>query len=287
MRKNNDGIIEMQTSQSGNSSPMSKSTGQFRNKTDSGQHFYSTSQSMTQSNSSKLFACPNIVGMSQYVSASSLRHASPQISFSKQDRFPELKSNESTLSQRINLPSTNSPKSCTFGFGKKHFIPQHVLRNAKENPSPNHYQSAKSNSPLNTTHHGRSFGIPFHYYYKTYIPGYRVQCTEVAKDLPGVGQYEITKEPGKDKLKFSLFGKPKNRNYNSDFPACNHYNPNPVLELNARYTKLTFGKGNKYDFTKQNRNINPGPGTYKLPSPFDKFSPLNRNKKDIRRTAFI
>lgn len=56
---------------------------------------------------------------------------------------------------------------------------------------------------------------------------------------------------------------------------------------NLRFTKITFGKGIKYDFTKPN-NSNPGPGTYVLFSPFDKLKkgPKKRIKLD-KRSAFI
>jgi hypothetical protein len=50
-----------------------------------------------------------------------------------------------------------------------------------------------------------------------------------------------------------------------------------TLVENKRFNRITFGKGNKYDFTKC-INKHPGPGTYVLPSPFDKF---DKNKKLI------
>lgn len=33
----------------------------------------------------------------------------------------------------------------------------------------------------------KSFGIPYKYFSKTYIPGNKDQCIEFAKEFPGVG----------------------------------------------------------------------------------------------------
>ena len=86
-------------------------------------------------------------------------------------------------------------------------------------------------------------------------------------------------EPGKDKLKYSLYGKMHVRTQEENVPDCNTYHPVYRFEENLRFTQITFGKGNKYDFTKANRNGNPGPGTYILPSPFDKFSRFSKKQQ--------
>ncbi len=72
-------------------------------------------------------------------------------------------------------------------------------------------------------------------------------------------------------------GKSFNEMFQSQSPPCNTYSPLNTLVENKRFNRITFGKGNKYDFTKC-INKHPGPGTYVLPSPFDKF---DKNKKLI------
>lgn len=37
------------------------------------------------------------------------------------------------------LPSTRNDRSTALGYGKKEFIPVHMLKNAEANPSPNAY----------------------------------------------------------------------------------------------------------------------------------------------------
>ena len=51
--------------------------------------------------------------------------------------------------------------------------------------------------------------------------------------------------------------------------------------MNTRFWNTTFGKGWKYDFTKQPAcNKTPGAGTYTLPSPFDKFDRKKKIEQD-------
>ncbi|EGR29845.1 hypothetical protein IMG5_147740 [Ichthyophthirius multifiliis] len=175
----------------------------------SNQNFYQLSQSPDY-NSSNLFACPQGMGMSQYIGSSSLRHASLYTTFSKAERFPQNKISEAQASQNINLPPTITKKTCTFGFGTKYLYPQNVLKNARDYPSPNHYQRIKTQV---NTKMGKTFGIPYKFYNKTYIPKNNLQTVEFARELPGVGQYEVIQGPGKDKLKYSLYGKIKERTY--------------------------------------------------------------------------
>ena len=73
-------------------------------------------------------------------------------------------------------------------------------------------------------------------------------------------------ETGKDKLKYSLYGKMHVRKENA--PGCNTYHPVYRFKENLRFTQINFGKGNKNDFIKANRNGNLGLGGYILPSPF-------------------
>jgi len=54
-------------------------------------------------------------------------------------------------------------------------------------------------------------------------------------------------------------------------PAPNHYYPKEKITENLRFSKITFGKGNKIDFSKGADPDIPGPGYYRPYSVFDKF----------------
>jgi hypothetical protein len=84
----------------------------------------------------------NSTGFLQTISASTLLHASPNWSFPKGDRFysPRLQTSTSASALcELNIPTTRSPKSTTFGFAHKYIFPQHVLRNARDYPPPGRY----------------------------------------------------------------------------------------------------------------------------------------------------
>lgn len=64
--------------------------------------------------------------------------------------------------------------------------------------------------------------------------------------------------------------------YRPDYnPAANLYRPKFDSQKNSRFNRITFGVGTKFDFTKSVTMSNPGPGTYKAPSPFDKYEKTN------------
>lgn len=61
----------------------------------------------------------------------------------------------------------------------------------------------------------------------------------------------------------------------NDIPASNAYEPKKFLTEANRFSRTSFGFGWKLDLAKP-ANYYPGPGTYKLPSVFDK---CKRKKK--------
>ena len=79
-------------------------------------------------------------------------------------------------------------KTTTFGFGEKRIIPLYLERNAREVPSPAKYaQHVRAGSMVQS----RSFGIPYKFYAKTYIPKMNIKEPEQCLDIPGVGSYEV------------------------------------------------------------------------------------------------
>lgn len=69
-------------------------------------------------------------------------------------------------------------------------MPEYVLKNAKQTPPPNIYQTQKN---LLNSKKGRSFGLSYIHYAKNYlehIPLY--VAPEIAAEVPGPGKYEVT-----------------------------------------------------------------------------------------------
>lgn len=52
-------------------------------------------------------------------------------------------------------------------------------------------------------------------------------------------------------------------------PPVTSYTPREGLTKNTRFSSIGFGIGSRHDFTVKDKSI-PGPGTYKIQSPFDK-----------------
>ena len=101
------------------------------------------------------------------------------------------------------------------------------------------------------------------------------------KDLlafPSPGEYKLREDPGKDKLKYSLRIRVKDY-FKNENPSPDKYNPSHKYVFQDRYQNIGFGFGNRPDINPL-KNIlinNPGPGTYVMPSVFDKF----KNRKRI------
>jgi len=83
-------------------------------------------------------------------------------------------------------------------------------------------------------------------------------------------------------LKFSLKGKIQLPCEKRNTPTPGKYDLNHVPIENSRYKKISFGIGNRSTSTNRNSiKISPGPGSYKLYSPFDKFDRLSKLGKRI------
>lgn len=90
-------------------------------------------------------------------------------------------------------------------------------------------------------------------------------------EIPGPGSYESKTTLGANSRKFSLKSRIKPADSATrDNPPPNTYDPNFVLTEKAKFDKVTFGFGYRPNVTGR-INENPGPGTYRVPSVFDKF----------------
>lgn len=129
------------------------------------------------------------------------------------------------------------------------------MKNAMSNPSPATYITHRS--PL-SPNSGKSFGIPFSFYAKSYVPNSHIREPETTVFIPGVGSYEVAEKIGTAKLKYSISGKHKDL-IASASPSCNKYKPSDKLTRSSKFSETTFGFGKKYDFTQFPTVCSPGP----------------------------
>ncbi len=221
---------------------------------------------------------PQGYGFAFNQSASTLQHSATSWKFAKSPRFPKIR-NLTEFNNFEELPSLLDQKSTSFGFGSKSQVLEIQTKRSAEFPSPNSYR-IKSEFGTNKTK-GKSFGLSFSAYAKTYVPNCTWVPPEIAKDYPGPGQYLTPNlpEPKKPRITIKRRLKMFNEGLGMDVPSSSHYRPITTLQESARYRKITFGFGTKHDFTKVT-NQNPGPGAYKVMSKFDK---IVAQKKKVKR----
>ena len=212
-------------------------------------------------------------------SSSTWMHSAPWHLFPKAPRFQNNKSTSSQV-DTINLPSTLGKKATALGYSQKQFIPESQLNNAKHIPAPNFYHLQDFLELDEKSQRGKSFGISYAFYQRVYTPEMKHYPNPMFfKANPGPGSYNVVEDPGKNKTKYSLYAKGKTfaQLQKSEFPASNYYSPNRILTEASRFKSPSFGFGTKIDLSKAANNF-PGPGSYKLPSVFDK---CKRKKKTI------
>ena len=221
-------------------------------------------------------------GFSNFKSSSTLQHSTALWGFSKAQRFPKPQS-LSVMTSISELPSTLSQSATTMGFGSKIVISDLHSKETKSFPAPNHYY-VKSDFPPDINK-GKSFGLPYIIYEKNYIPNLNYQSAHIAKDFPGPGQYNVDEKIGSKKKKITLKSRIKwfTEENRSDAPASNYYNPVKDLTEPSRFKKISLGYGVRSPVGKINDFV-PGPGSYRLPSVFDKFAGAKsaRESKNVR-----
>lgn len=234
-------------------------------------------QSQTPSNPEKRLATTYTDSVLWGQSSSTWLHSSPLHSFPKAMRFQEKAA--SIRIDNITLPSTLGKKATSLGYSQKQFIPESQLNNAKNIPASNFYHLSDFLELDERALRGKSFGISYQHYQRVYTPEMKHYPHPMFfKSNPGPGSYNVVGEPGKNKLKYSLYGKGKTfvQMQKNEYPAANYYTPKRVLTEASRFRNPSFGFGNKLDLSKAANN-NPGPGSYRLPSVFDK---CKRKKKE-------
>ena len=211
-------------------------------------------------------------------SSSTLMHSAPWHSFPKAQRF-QMKTSSLQI-DTINMPSTLGTKTTGMGYSQKQFIPESQLNNAKNIPASNFYHVKDFLELDEISRRGKSFGLSYSFYQRVYTPEMKHYPNPMFfKANPGPGSYNVVGDPGKNKTKFSIYAKGKTfaQMLKSEFPASNYYSPNRVLTEASRFKSPTFGYGTKIDLSKAANNF-PGPGTYRLPSVFDKCKRKKKTK---------
>lgn len=215
-------------------------------------------------------------GFSQTISANALRNAHTHWSFSKADRFKKLRIDNSA--KMLLLPTTLGTKTSTFGFGNRDPL---KMIYGKDSPPPNLYR-CRSQFDY-TPGAGKSFGQSYAVYKKVHMPGLNTRSDEVPGPggyfktegkfifLTKLGKYDIHSTLGKNSRKFSMKSRIKPADSATrDNPPPNTYHPDFTQAEESRFDKITFGFGSRPNVTGR-INENPGPGTYRIPSVFDKF----------------
>lgn len=178
-------------------------------------------------------------------SSSTWRYTSPRYSFSKDSRFKADKASHLDI-QQLELPSSLRSKSCTFGKGSRCPISVVTMRNAKLTPSPDRYNLDEYLEEPRSPEKGKTFGLPWSAYKKVYIKhrkdAYAEHFTE--NNPPAIYNgtccaYSVREQPGKDKKKFSAYGRLKM--FTQQMAEITRMNPGAAHEINEILVKQTVG----------------------------------------------
>eukprot|EP00826_Nyctotherus_ovalis_P058680 TRINITY_DN808_c0_g1_i1.p1 TRINITY_DN808_c0_g1~~TRINITY_DN808_c0_g1_i1.p1 ORF type:complete len:277 (-),score=12.33 TRINITY_DN808_c0_g1_i1:34-864(-) len=214
-------------------------------------------------------------GFSTYLSSNTLQNSSRYWSFPKGDRFfqPSPDNNAKYLAFSTAL----SPRYSTFGFGER-LIQKNLP--AAYTPAPGNYHLPSIfDSPKSLQSKGKTFGIARGFYDNVYTPHQDNITPRIAAQVPGPDRYSPleTNPLGKSAKKFSLTSRvTPPQPTTKDYPAPGAYKPVHVLTEPSRYKGVSFGIGNRGSPTGPvSLTVTPGPGTYKLTSPFDKYARIS------------
>jgi len=160
-----------------------------------------------------------------------------------------------------NIPEGKEKRCTTQGYGRKYDL---IPLQGRGSPPPNRYRMLSQLEKNLQLHKGFSLTIK-----PPYIP------SDAEKYVPGPGNYHVKNINLTGKVPIALKSRIKYF-YDEDIKQHEHcispqtYLPSTKLTENLRYTSASFGKG----IRTPNENVcvksYPGPGTYNLPSVFDK-----------------
>lgn len=231
-------------------------------------------------------------GFSSYLSSNTLQNSSRYWSFPKGDRFFQLPPDNNA--KYLSFPTVLSGRYTTFGFGERS-----LQKNSPGggSPPPGHYNIPSTfDSSRFLQSKGKTFGISRSFYENVYTPHQDNITPRISAQVPAPDHYaSLESNPiGKNAKKFSLTSRvPPPPPTNKDYPPPCAYKPVHILTESSRYKGVGFGVGNRGSPTGPmsmylkdyiGLTTTPGPGTYRLPSPFDKYtriSLIGKSKNDL------
>lgn len=186
-------------------------------------------------------------------------------SFAKDPRFKPTKRRWDAMYYEI--PTTKTMRTTTFGFGGKTDIFKNTFKHKTHAiyDIPREFELARHNSPQITMGYGREVCK-------------KPELT-IPKVTPGVGSYELRMPPGKDALKFSLFGRTwanqRSKSFKQLRPCPGTYENILSINPKGKYVNSLFDNTKNVTFKgperfKVRRNENPPPGAYEYLSMFNK-----------------
>ena len=179
-------------------------------------------------------------------SVNTWRNTSENYSFPKGDRFNifdrrkrKVQSPE-VLPDFKSIPSTISSRYCTLGKGDKEYISKERLKQAMLFPSPGYTQVVVKPPRVQNI----SLGTSMRFVHKS------------LHNSPPVGSYNIFSQ---SKPRITIKRKLEDTSLNAikSMPAPNHYVLNESSTKVQKFSNISFGKGQKMDFAKHDRDIPP------------------------------
>lgn len=186
-------------------------------------------------------------------------------SFGKAQRFKPIKRPWDALF--YNLPSVQDKFTTTFGYGTKLDLYKNAFKGKTHAiyDIPKEFELFRHNTPQYSFGKGRD------------------DCKrpelEIKKNTPGVGTYNLRTPPGKDALKFSIFGRdwanPKNKSLRTLNPGPGTYEDTLRINRPGKYCTSLYNNTRQIAFAGPERfktmyNRNPAPGAYDLPTMFNR-----------------
>lgn len=192
--------------------------------------------------------------------------AKQQFSFSKADRFHDTLKSDANIGY-LNLPSTKTSRTTTFGFGNK------MLSSLKsESPPPGTYKLPSDFDVKPKKGKVYSFRCSWKAYSKVYQKEGFNNTKGADPNVPGPGTYKAWSGFGKKGKKFTLKGKLKSLPPCADVPGPGAYAelttiPKSGRNFYSRFKSINSGSigppssSRFQDDTKKTRDV-PGPGQY-------------------------
>ena len=150
-------------------------------------------------------------------------------------------------------------------------------------PGPSQYE-VQSEFNLAKTVKGKTFGASRKSYENVSIPGMNNLVPKEANELPGPGHYRFTESHlMKSDKRITIRGRAMKDNTEivRNLPSPQSYRLKYAQVEQERFNGVGFGVGNRFTERERNAKLGPGPGTYLISSPFDRYERLLKQGKGM------